>query len=119
MIRQKLDRRIKTFDDRIMFTNYWVPIARYEDDWDAILAAECGFAEEGDNSGRREDQWLHEVKLAERENMNKYENDMAKDREITKRMVELIDKETELARQEGQEVVRGRKNKPIRDRWLK
>lgn len=122
VIRQKLDNRIKMFDHKVMLANYWKPLAMYEEEWDKILEVHCGFIEEDEGSvftRRREDKWQYEVILAEDANGLKYDKEMATDREVAARMVKLIDEETELATLEGQKIVRGRKNKPIRDRWLK
>ena len=108
------------FDDKIMLQNYWNPIARFEDDWDEILRREFGLVEEGEGGNlKREDMWVYEVKKAEVVNSELYERTMAKDRAIAAQMVRLVDKERALAKKEGQEVVRGRKGKPIRERWLK
>ncbi|KAF1972857.1 hypothetical protein BU23DRAFT_466445 [Bimuria novae-zelandiae CBS 107.79] len=120
VIRQKLDRRIKSFADKIMYANYWVPLARYEDEWDRILAERFGIVEARNGYvWAQEDKWLHEIKVAEMAAQEDFERLNATDRWITKRMVELIDKETELAMQEGQKIVRGRKGRPIRDLSLK
>lgn len=122
VIRQKLDNRIKMFDHKVMLANYWKPLATYEEEWDQILEMQCGFVEEDEGSvlkRRREDKWQYEVSLAEDANVLKYEKEMATDRKVAAKMVKLIDEETKLAKLEGQKVVRGRKNQPIRDRWLK
>lgn len=108
------------FDDKIMFANYWGPMAKYEDEWDKILQTQCGFVEEGETANpTREEKWIYEVRKAESTNIQKHDKEMANDRAIAARMIEILDKETELAKQEGQKVVRGRKSRPIRDRWLK
>lgn len=110
------------FDHKVMLANYWKPLATYEEEWDQILEMQCGFVEEDEGSvlkRRREDKWQYEVSLAEDANVLKYEKEMATDRKVAAKMVKLIDEETKLAKLEGQKVVRGRKNQPIRDRWLK
>lgn len=120
MLRQKLERRIEKFHEKILFSNYWIPIARYEDIWDSLLESECGFVEEhGTEQAVDESKWSDEILLAAKTNSAAYEQEMAADRGIAAKMTALVDKEKELALQEGQKIVRGRKARPIRDRWLK
>ncbi|OAG12840.1 uncharacterized protein CC84DRAFT_1135894 [Paraphaeosphaeria sporulosa] len=120
VIRQALQRRIDNFHDRILFLNYWIPLSNHEDEWDAILKRECGFVEKDTRKyGTFDPLWVYQVNIAEQANRAAHEKDIKKATETATRMTELIDKETELAIQEGQKIVRGRKTKPIRDRWLK
>lgn len=120
MIRQKLARRMKDFDDKILCSHYWVPLASYEDEWDLILEQQCGFDEE-DAMGHQGSEltWSHEFGLWEISNVTNFKELIAKDNKIAEKMMRLVDKETELALQEGETVVRGRKNNPIRSQWLK
>lgn len=120
VIRQKLARRMKDFDDKILCSHYWVPLASYEDEWDLILEQQCGFDEE-DAMGHQGSEltWSHEFGLWEISNVTNFKELIAKDNKIAEKMMRLVDKETELALQEGETVVRGRKNNPIRSQWLK
>ncbi|KAF2632246.1 hypothetical protein BU25DRAFT_331967 [Macroventuria anomochaeta] len=107
VIRQKLTRRIGRFHQRIELGKYWLPLAKQEDEWDMLMVAQLG---------RREDRikWTDAVNEAEKQNVATYEEELAKDREIAKKMQGIVDEETRLALKEGQEVVRGGKKSPIR-----
>ncbi|KAF2447703.1 hypothetical protein P171DRAFT_354440 [Karstenula rhodostoma CBS 690.94] len=120
VIRQALQRRIDNFHAKILFSNYWTPLSNHEDEWDAILERECDFVEKDTRKyGTFDPLWVDEVIKAESANRAAHDKDVQKTTEIAAKMTELIDKETELALQEGRKIVRGRKIKPIRDRWLK
>lgn len=120
VIRQALQRRIGNFHAKILLLNYWVPLSNHEDEWDAILERECGLVEKDTTMyGKFDPLWADEVIKAESANRAAHDSDIQKTMWIAKKMTELVDKETELAIQEGQKIVRGRKHKPIRDRWLK
>lgn len=107
VLRQKLARRIERFHQRIELQNYWLPLARQEDKWDVLIAAQSREREEAPK-------WIDVMVEAERQNGAVYEEELARDREIIMKMQEIVDKETRLVRQEGREVVRGRKKAPIR-----
>jgi hypothetical protein len=120
IIRQALQRRIDNFHDKTLFLNYWIPLSNHEDEWDAILEEECGFVEgETRKHGTFDPLWVDEMRAAEYASRAAYDKEIKKAAEITARMTRLVEMETELAMQEGQQVVRGRKTKPMRDRWLK
>ncbi|KAF1951487.1 hypothetical protein CC80DRAFT_207945 [Byssothecium circinans] len=112
ILRQKLQTRIDNFDSRILFANYWLPLGRYEDDWDDILKRECGVGREGHM------RWADPINEALRESNTAYDKILANDKCITRKMLKIVDEETKLAELEGQKVVRGRKGKPIKSRWL-
>lgn len=57
--------------------------------------------------------WTDAIRRAEIENQWAYERDLRKDRDMTKDMQAIVDKEMELALKEGQTIVRGRKRRPI------
>lgn len=90
-----------------MLANWWLPISRQEDDWDALISVQLN---------KREDnvRWIDAVREAEQENQVAYDRDVAKDKEITRKMQKIVDLETDLALKEGQTIVRGRRRKPIR-----
>ncbi|KAL5391581.1 hypothetical protein PMIN06_003168 [Paraphaeosphaeria minitans] len=120
VIRQALQRRIDNFHDRILYLNYWIPLSNHEDEWDAILEKDCDFVEKNTRKyGTFDPLWVDEVIIAEQANRTAHDKDLKKTTETVTRMTELIDKERVLAIQEGQKIVRGRKTKPIHDRWLK
>lgn len=116
IIQQKLKNRNKRFDERTLINNYWTPIGRYEDEWDARLEERFGLREEA-TTAASEPKWVDEFILASQANANRYEKETAKDREYARKMLRLVDEETRLAMREGQEVVRGRKGKPIQSHW--
>ena len=107
MLRQKLARRIERFHRRVELQNYWLPLAKQEDEWDTLMTAQLR---------KREDniKWTDVVHEAEKQNGAIYEEELAKDKEIIKKMQSIVDEETKLALKEGQEVIRGRKKAPIR-----
>jgi hypothetical protein len=84
-----------------------MPLARQEDEWDTLMTAHLKL---------REDRikWTDAVFEAERHNQALYDEDVARDKEIVKKMQAIVDQETKLALKEGQEVIRGRKKRPIR-----
>ncbi|KAJ4989982.1 DNA repair protein [Stagonosporopsis vannaccii] len=107
VLRQKLARRIGRFHQRIELQNYWIPLAKQEDEWDMLMAVQLR---------KREDEvnWTDVMFEAERRNGAAYEEELARDREMIKRMQGIVDEETRLALKEGEEVIRGRKKAPIR-----
>jgi hypothetical protein len=133
VLRQKLNRRIERFHRRVLLTNYWLPIGQEEDKWDDILRKECGFNDDyerdigrqpghhgHDNGGvpQRSVKWTDIIRQAIKENEATYAEDLKTDRVIAKKMLDIVDEETRLAKLEGQTVVRGRKRRPIKSRWL-
>ncbi|KAF1837187.1 hypothetical protein BDW02DRAFT_491884 [Decorospora gaudefroyi] len=107
VLRQRLQRRIDTFDVKVLLGNWWLPICQHEDEWDALMAAQLM---------RHEDtvKWTDAIQLAERECKEKYDKDVQKDRALSRKMQRIVDEETKLALKEGQPIVRGRKRHPIR-----
>jgi len=126
VLRQKLSRRIERFHQRVLLSNYWIPIAKYEDEWDAILRRECGFKGEhdsgevdgrGNGAPQRPAKWADVMLQAWEENADVFEKDLMTDKAIARKMLGIVDAETRLAKLEGQTVVRGRKGRPIKPRW--
>lgn len=107
MLRQKLERRITNFHKKVELMHYWMPMGKQEDEWDALVNLQLK---------QREDdvKWVDAIQLADRENQEAYERDMANDKAIVKKMQSIVDAEMELALKEGRTIVRGRKKKPIR-----
>jgi hypothetical protein len=129
VLRQKLDRRIERFHRRVLLTNYWLPIGQEEDKWDDILRKECGFHDEHEqDNGRqpgyngdvpqRSAKWTDIIRQAIKENEATYAEELKTDRVIAKKMLDIVNEELRLAKLEGQTVVRGRKRRPIKSRWL-
>ncbi|KAH8727495.1 hypothetical protein GQ44DRAFT_677226 [Phaeosphaeriaceae sp. PMI808] len=111
IIRQRLTKKIKLFDMKVMLVNWWLPMAKQEDEWDALINWE---AARGLDGVEDEVKWIDAVKMSERQNQTAYEGEQAKDREIIQKMQRVVDLETELALKEGQTIVRGRKRRPIK-----
>lgn len=90
-----------------MLENYYAPIARGEDEWDDILLRDYGIVGEGG----MEDQvkWMDALELAMGLNRTMWDKAWSKRKEVAAKMLAIVDRETELAKQEGVEVVRGRK----------
>lgn len=107
VLRQKIARRIKRFHEKVELQNYWLPLAKQEDEWDALVAHHSRRYEDGGK-------WVDAVYDAERENVAVYDAELAQDKEMTRKMLAIVDEETRLALEEGQEVIRGRKKAPIR-----
>ncbi|KAF2748138.1 hypothetical protein M011DRAFT_422345 [Sporormia fimetaria CBS 119925] len=107
VLRQKLDRRIEIFERRILLGNYWLPLTVQEDRWDQILREELGIPE--GTEGTREGKWSDAVRKAYADNTKQYETEVTRDKAIADKMLEIVDKETELALKEGQKIVRGRR----------
>lgn len=107
VLRQKLARRIERFHRKVELQNYWLPLAKQEDEWDSLINAQLK---------RREDRinWTDAMYEAERLNVATTENEVRKDQEIIKKMQDIVDEETSLALKEGQMLIRGRKKAPIR-----
>ena len=87
--------------------NYWLPIGKHEDEWDALNNAQLGCREDSVK-------WVDAIQQADRENQGAYDRDVANDKELVRKMQRIVDQETELALKEGRTIVRGRKKKPIR-----
>jgi hypothetical protein len=107
ILRQRLQRKQELFDIKIILSNWWLPMCKDEDAWDALINTQLK---------KREDtvKWTDAIRLSERENYDAYEKDQQKDRDITKKMQRIVDEETKLALEEGQTIMRGRRRRPIR-----
>ncbi|KAF2637945.1 hypothetical protein P280DRAFT_406034 [Massarina eburnea CBS 473.64] len=116
IIRQKLKKRIKLFHDRVLLSNYWIPLGRQEDEWDELLEREFGVELMGSRS--REMRWVDSMRKVLDENNAEHNAMMANDMATARRMTRIVEEETRLAIKEGQTVVRGRKRNPIKSRWL-
>ena len=115
VLRQKLARRMDTFHARIELQNYWLPLARQEDEWDALLAAQARKEPElEERVAEGEDRWVDEILKAIEENADVAEEWGRRDKGIMRRMQGIVDRETELALKEGREVIRGRVKAPLR-----
>ncbi|PVI08581.1 hypothetical protein DM02DRAFT_6491 [Periconia macrospinosa] len=114
VLRQKLQSRTKRFHEKTLLSNYWSPIARQEDAWDDILETNCGVADDIDTGVR----WIDQVDLACRNESKWYEMALAQDRAVARKMAEIVEEETKLAKQEGQRIQKGRRKKPMQERWL-
>lgn len=108
MLRFKIDQRQKVFDQKVLFVNYWLPIARQEDEWDDILERESGTQV----TNKDERSWVSEMHFAIGENARVYEKRIAAGKEIARKMQNIVDQETTLALQEGVKVIRGRRGRP-------
>jgi hypothetical protein len=84
-----------------LLTNYWMPIAAQEDEWDAILYNEFGLLEDG--SGEK---WTAPFHSAIIDNNVAHEAWLRKNKEIASQMLRIVDEETALALKEGQKIVR-------------
>jgi hypothetical protein len=111
MLRQRLNTRINKFHLKVMLANWWMPMAKQEDEWDALVDMHAGRSVDGEEGGVK---WVDAIGLSERENREAYERYQAKERETTKKMQRIVDLEMELALKEGQMIVRGRKRRPIK-----
>lgn len=114
ILRQRLDRRNERFDSKIILSNYWAPIAQHEDEWDAIVQGKGNMKD----TTNAKVQWIDAVDHACRLDSKAYEMALARDRAHTEKMIQIVDAETKLAKEEGQVIRRGRKTRPIRSRWL-
>lgn len=110
MIRQRLKYKIKLFDQKMLLVNWWLPIARHEDEWDRLVNNEARRSIDGHENGVR---WADAIELSEQLNTIAYEDDQQKDKVKIKRMQEIVDQEMELALKEGQTIIRGRKRRPL------
>jgi hypothetical protein len=86
-------------------------MAQHEDAWDALVNMYAGRRIDGHEGNVK---WVDAVRLSMKENYRAYEEDQAKEREVTRKMQRIVDLETELALTEGQTIVRGRRKRPIR-----
>jgi hypothetical protein len=111
MLRQRLETKQKLFDMKVMLANWWLPMAKQEDQWDAWVNKQARRRVDGDDDGVK---WIDAVRLSEREYQEAYENDQAKERETIRKMQRIVDIETELALKEGQTIIRGRKRRPLK-----
>lgn len=111
VIRQRLDKKTKVFNTKVMLSNWYSPMAKQEDEWDALVNECAGRIIDGDDDGVR---WVDAVRLSERANQEAYTRDLAYDKEVTRKMQRIVDLETAMALEEGQIIVRGRKKRPLR-----
>lgn len=97
------------FDRMVMFSNYWAPIARQEDEWDDTLRRELGFTE--DTEDDVEVRWTNAVSDALSTNKRAHDRYIVVDKAIARNMQKIVDQETALALEEGQRIVRGRRRR--------
>lgn len=110
ILNKRLVKKTAIFDKKVMIGNWWLPMAKQEDDWDEMVDIGAGRRMDGPDNGVM---WVDAVRLSERENQDDYERDQAKDRRLVTKMQRIVDTETKLALEEGQTIVRGRKKKPL------
>ncbi|EMD61415.1 hypothetical protein COCSADRAFT_39148 [Bipolaris sorokiniana ND90Pr] len=106
VLRQRLQRKIQLFDTKVLLSNWWLPMCEEEDAWDALINAQLQTRED-------DVKWTDAIRQSEWLNQEAYKKDMRKDREITKKMQNIVDLETKMALEEGQTIVRGRRRRPI------
>jgi hypothetical protein len=99
MLRQRLETKQKLFDMKVMLANWWLPMAKQEDQWDAWVNKQARRRVDGDDDGVK---WIDAVRLSEREY------------QTIRKMQRIVDLETELALKEGQTIIRGRKRRPLK-----
>jgi hypothetical protein len=110
ILNKRLVKKTAIFDKKVMIGNWWLPMAKQEDDWDEMVDIGAGRRMDGPDNGVM---WVDAVRLSERENQDDYERDQAKDRRLVTKMQRIVDVETKLALEEGQSIVRGRKKKRL------
>lgn len=113
IIRARLQQNNKGFEDRVLLENYHAPLARQEDEWDEILLRDHGVTE-----GGKQDQvkWMDALEVAMGINRSLWDRAWLKRKEVAAQMLAIVDREMELARQEGTEVMRGRKKNSKQNR---
>ncbi|OCK77871.1 hypothetical protein K432DRAFT_445032 [Lepidopterella palustris CBS 459.81] len=97
VLRQTLDARDKTFQQVVMLKNYWMPLAKYEEEWDDIVRRELRLGPS--SSGVT---WTSAVEDAMKDNALLVRQRRAKDIEMARKMQDIVDQETELARLEDE-----------------
>ena len=107
MIRARLKQNNRGFEDRILLENYHAPLAMQEDDWDEILLRDSGVVGEGGEQDMVK--WMDFPELAMGLNRSWWDRTLAKRHSTAAQMLAIVDRETELAKQEGTEVARGRR----------
>ncbi|KAH7414355.1 hypothetical protein DE146DRAFT_32587 [Phaeosphaeria sp. MPI-PUGE-AT-0046c] len=111
VIRQRLVKKMNVFNTKVMLNNWWLPMAKQEDEWDALVRGRTGKIIDGDDDRVR---WVDAIWLSEQANQEAYTRDLAYDKDMTRKMQRIVDLETAMALKEGQTIVRGRKKRPIR-----
>lgn len=81
-------------------------MCQQEDEWDALISAQLETRED-------DVKWADAIRQSERVNQEAHARDMRKDREITKKMQNIVDLEMKMALEEGETIVRGRRRRPI------
>ncbi|KAF2496348.1 hypothetical protein BU16DRAFT_459841 [Lophium mytilinum] len=93
IIRQKLEDKIKRFEDRVVHSNYWLPLAQQEDAWDRLVMGRA-------RADESEPSWAEEHHVALREILRKSEEKKEEATRLADLMADIVEKETELARAE-------------------
>lgn len=103
------------FDQKIELANWWLPLAKQEDEWDTLINT-CKGKDVDAEDGAQGDgvRWTDAVTASEENNLRMYYAEQAKSEELRRKMQRIVDLETKLALQEGQTIIRGRKKKPIK-----
>jgi hypothetical protein len=70
MIRQRLTRKINVFHMKIILSNWWLPMAQQEDEWDDLVNMRASRSEDLDDDGVK---WVDAVQMSERLNQDIYE----------------------------------------------
>lgn len=86
--------------------NYWLPLAKQEDEWDELVLPQL-------RRQADEIKWSDAMYEAERLNAAQYEAELAMDAELIRKMQHIVDAETELVLKEGREVTTRRKKAPV------
>jgi len=110
ILNHRIDQKTAIFDLKIELGNWWLPMAKQEDEWDALVNFHASKNVDGPSDGTK---WVDAIRLSEKENQDMYERDQAKDRYLITKMQKIVDAEMELALKEGQTIVRGRKHHPL------
>lgn len=108
MLRQKLEQRQKLWNHLHNLESYFLPLAEYEDNWDAILEKNTGNTLKGVKDGAT---FHDEMKAAKRNTQDLMRKEVAKLTLRVQVMTNIILKEKELAVKERDERRRSSREK--------
>ena len=99
-LHRKLEARTENFETSILLNNYWLPIARQEDEWDKIIGQQHNIRDTNRN------RWADTIRHAYEVNHAAFAEMKERNRAIAARLQDIVDDEQRLADEER--VVRGR-----------
>jgi hypothetical protein len=100
VIRNLIEQRFKRFERRYALEDYFIPLAKYEDQWEALLVKEFGELNVFDD---RDDLWVTPMWESQREVSRLISEMDRRSEKLGRKMLDVVNKEKEWAAKEDEE----------------